>query len=35
MKIINEAIDKLGKLKKLDLYIHGYKKEITEEYASL
>ena len=35
MKIINEGIDKLGKLKKLDLYIHGYKKEITEEYVSL
>ena len=35
IKIINEAIDKLGKLKKLDLYFHGYKKEITEEYISL
>ena len=35
LKIINEAIDKLGKLKKLDLYVHGYKKEITEEYVSL
>lgn len=35
LKIINEAIDKLGKLKKLDLYVHGYKKEITEKYVSL
>ena len=35
IRIINEAIDKLRKLKKLDLYVHGYKKEITEEYVSL
>ena len=35
IKIINEAIDKLRKLKKLDLSFHGYKKEITEEYVSL
>ena len=35
IRIINEAIDKLKKLKKLDLYVHGYKKEITEEYVSL
>lgn len=35
LKIINEALDKLRKLKKLDLYVHGYKKEITEEYVSL
>lgn len=35
MKIINEAVDKLKKLKKLDFYFHGYKNEITEKYASL
>ena len=35
LKIINEAVDKLRKLKKLDLSFHGYKKEITEEYVSL
>lgn len=35
MKIINEAVDKLKKLKKLDLAFHGYKNEITEKYASL
>ena len=35
IKTINEAVDKLKKLKKLDLSFHGYKKEITEEYASL
>ena len=35
LKIINEAVDKLKKLKKLDLSFHGYKKEITEKYASL
>ena len=35
IRIINEAIDKLRKLKKLDLYVHGYKKEITEKYVSL
>lgn len=35
IKIINEAINKLRKLKKLDLAFHGYKKEITEEYVSL
>ena len=35
IKIINEAIDKLQKLKKLDLYFHGYKKEITEKYVSV
>ena len=34
-KIINEAVDKLKKLKKLDLAFHGYKNEITEKYASL
>ena len=34
-KIINEAVDKLRKLKKLDLAFHGYKNEITEEYVSL
>ena len=35
IKIINEAVDKLKKLKKLDLAFHGYKNEITEKYASL
>lgn len=35
LKIINEAIDKLKKLKKLDFYFHGYKKEITEEHVSV
>lgn len=35
IKIINEAINKLRKLKKLDLAFHGYKTEITEEYVSL
>ena len=35
MKIINEAIDKLRKLKKLDLAFHSYKNEITEKYASI
>lgn len=35
LKIINEAVDKLRKLKKLDLAFHGYKNEITEKYASL
>ena len=35
LKIINEAVDKLKKLKKLDLAFHGYKNEITEKYASL
>ena len=34
-KIINEAVDKLRKLKKLDLAFHGYKNEITEKYVSL
>ena len=34
-KIINEAIDKLQKLKKLDLAFHGYKTKITEKDASL
>ena len=35
LKIINEAVDKLKKLKKLDLAFHSYKNEITEKYASL
>ena len=35
LKIINEAIDKLKKLKKLDFYFHSYKKEITEEHVSV
>ena len=35
IKIINEAIDKLQKLKKLDLAFHSYKNEITEKYASI
>ena len=35
IRIINEALDKLKKLKKLELYFHSYKKEITEEYVSL
>ena len=35
LKIITDAVDKLKKLKKLDLSFHGYKKEITEEYVSL
>ncbi len=35
IKIINEAVDKLQKLKKLDLYFHGYKKEVTEKYVSI
>ena len=35
IRIINEAIDKLKKLKKLDLAFHSYKNEITEKYASL
>lgn len=35
IKIINEAIDKLQKLKKLDLSFHGYKTKITEKDASL
>ena len=35
LKIINEAVDKLKKLKKLDLAFHGYKNEITEKYASI
>ena len=35
IKIINEAIDKLRKLKKLDLAFHSYKNEITEKYASI
>ena len=35
LKIINEAIDKLRKLKKLDLAFHGYKTKITEKNASL
>ena len=35
LKIINEAIDKLKKLKKLAFYFHGYKKEITEEHVSV
>ena len=35
IKIINEAIDKLKKLKKLDLSFHGYKTKITEKDASL
>ena len=34
-KIINEAINKLRKLKKLDLAFHGYKTKITEKDASL
>ena len=35
IKIINEAVDKLQKLKKLDLAFHSYKNEITEKYASI
>ena len=35
LKIINEAVDKLKKLKKLDLAFHSYKNEITEKCASL
>ena len=35
IKIINEATEKLKKLKKLDFYFHGYKNEITEKYASI
>lgn len=35
IKIINEAINKLQKLKKLDFYFHGYKKEVTEKYVSV
>ena len=35
IKIINEAVDKLQKLKKLNFYFHGYKNEITEKYASI
>lgn len=35
IKIINEAINKLEKLKKLDLSFHGYKTKITEKDASL
>ena len=35
IKIINEAINKLRKLKKLDLSFHGYKTKITEKDASL
>ena len=34
-KIINEAVDKLRKLKKLDLAFHGYKTKITEKDVSL
>ena len=35
IKIINEATEKLRKLKKLDFYFHGYKKEVTEKYVSI
>ena len=35
IKIINEATEKLRKLKKLDFYFHGYKKEVTEKYVSV
>lgn len=35
LKIINEAIDKLKKLKKLDLYFHGYENIITEKWVSV
>ena len=35
IKIINEAINKLRKVKKLDLAFHGYKTKITEKDASL
>ena len=35
IKIINEAVDKLQKLKNLDFYFHGYKKEVTEKYVSI
>ena len=35
IKIINEAINKLKKLKKIDLYVHGYKKEAAEKYVSI
>ena len=35
LKIINEAVNKLEKLKKLDLSFHGYKTKITEKDASL
>ena len=35
IKIINEATEKLKKLKKLDFYFHSYKKEVTEKYVSI
>ena len=35
LKIINEAVDELKKVKKLDFYFHSYKKEVTEKYVSL
>ena len=35
LKIINEAIDKLRKLKKLDLYFNGNKIKVTEKDVSL
>lgn len=35
IKVINEALDKLRKVKKLDLYVHGNKKEIAEKYVVL
>ena len=35
LKIINEAIDKLRKLKKLDLSFHGNKTKVTEKDVSL
>ena len=35
IKIINEALDKLRSIKKLDIYVHGNKKEIAEKYVML
>ena len=35
LKIINEVIDKLKKLKKLDLSFHGNKTKVTEKDVSL
>ena len=35
VKIINEAVDELKKVKKLDFYFHSYKKEVTEKYVSI
>ena len=35
LKIINEAVDKIKKLKKLDLYFYGYENIITEKWVSV